>query len=104
MLVIKFIKKAFRDMSSGRNLKYYITLLFILVILALDIFNLAPPDVLVITLAVLALVVSTSFGTRESLEAYPMSSLRNSLQSFTQLDYCQYLLSSPISYTILLSI
>jgi hypothetical protein len=67
--VIRFIKKAFRDISLGRNLEYYITLLFILVILALDIFNLASPDVLTnITLAVLALVVSTSLSTRESLE------------------------------------
>jgi len=68
--VIRFIKKAFRDVSTGHNLEYYITLLFILVILALDIFNLASPDVLTnITLAVLALVVSTSLSTRESLEA-----------------------------------
>jgi hypothetical protein len=67
--VIRFIKKAFQDIASGRNLEYYITLIFILVILALDIFNLASPDVLTnITLAVLALVVSTSLSTRESLE------------------------------------
>jgi hypothetical protein len=67
--VIRFIKKAFRDISAGRNLEYYITLLFILVILALDIFNLASPDVLTnITLAVLALVVSISLSTRESLD------------------------------------
>lgn len=67
--MIKFIKKVFRDISLGRNLKYYITLLFILVILALDVFNLASPDVLKnITLTVLALVVSTSLSTRESLE------------------------------------
>lgn len=65
----RFIKKAVRDISLGRNLEYYITLLFILIILALDIFNLASPDVLTnITLAVLALVVSTSLSTRESLE------------------------------------
>lgn len=40
-----------------------------IIILALDIFDLASPDVLTnITLAVLALVVSTSLSTRESLE------------------------------------
>jgi hypothetical protein len=67
--VIKFIKKAIQDVSSGRNLEYYITLIFIFIILALDIFNLASADVLTnITLAVLALVVSTSLSTRESLE------------------------------------
>ncbi|MEM9817869.1 MAG: hypothetical protein AAF827_15900 [Cyanobacteria bacterium P01_D01_bin.6] len=67
--MIRFIKKAFRDISAGRNLEYYITLLFILVILALDIFNLASPDVLTnITLAVLALVISNSLNTREKLE------------------------------------
>ena len=67
--MIKFIQKALRDVSAGRNLEYYITLLFILVILALDIFNLASPNILTnITLAVLALVVSTSLSTRESLD------------------------------------
>jgi hypothetical protein len=67
--MIRFIKKAVQDLSSGRNLEYYITLAFIFIILALDIFNLASPDVLTnITLAVLALVVSTSLSTRESLE------------------------------------
>ncbi len=67
--MIKFIKKAIRDISSGRNLEYYVTLVFILIIFALDIFNLASPDILTnITLAVLALVVSTSLSTRESLE------------------------------------
>ena len=67
--MIRFIKKAFRDVSAGRNLEYYVTLLFILVILALDTFNLASPDVLTnITLAVLALVISSSLSTKESLD------------------------------------
>jgi hypothetical protein len=67
--VIKPIRKAVQDILSGRNLEYYITLIFILVILGLDIFNLASPDMLTnITLAVLALVVSTSLSTRESLD------------------------------------
>jgi hypothetical protein len=67
--MLRFIKKAFQDISSGRNIEYYITLLFIFVILALDIFNLASPDILTnITLATLALVVSTSLSTREGLE------------------------------------
>lgn len=67
--MVKFVKKAVRDISSGRNLEYYITFLFILIILALDIFDLATPDVITnVTLAVLALVVSTSLNTRESLE------------------------------------
>ncbi|MEO0984591.1 MAG: hypothetical protein AAFY20_03475 [Cyanobacteria bacterium J06639_14] len=67
--MIKFIQKSVQDISSGRNLEHYITLVFITVILALDIFNLASSEVLTeITLAVLALVVFTSLSTRESLD------------------------------------
>jgi hypothetical protein len=67
--VIKFIQKSIRDISAGRNLEHYITLVFITIILALDIFNLASPDILTeITLAVLALVVFTSLSTREGIE------------------------------------
>jgi hypothetical protein len=67
--MIKFIKKAIQDVLAGRNLEYYITLVFILVILGLDIFNLASPDILTnVTLAVLALVVSTSLATSERLQ------------------------------------
>lgn len=68
--MIKFIRKSVRDISEGRNLEHYITLIFITIILSLDIFNLASADILTeITLAVLALVVFTSLSTRESVEA-----------------------------------
>lgn len=67
--MLKFIKKSIQNISEGRNLEHYITLIFITIILALDIFNLASPETLTeITLAVLALVVFTSLSTRESIE------------------------------------
>lgn len=67
--MLKFIKKSIRNISEGRNLEHYITLVFIIIILGLDIFNLASPETLTeITLAVLALVVFTSLSTRESIE------------------------------------
>ncbi len=67
--MIKFIKKAFKDISAGRNLEHYCTLVFILIIFALDVFNLASPDILAeITLAVLALIVFTSLNTQEGIE------------------------------------
>ena len=67
--MISFFKKAWEDVSKGKNLEHYITLLFILIILFLDIFNLASPDIMTeITLAVLALIVFTSLHTRERLD------------------------------------
>jgi hypothetical protein len=67
--VIKFIKKTIQDISSGKNIEHYIALIFIVIILALDVFNLATPDILTeITLAVLALVVFTSLSTREGID------------------------------------
>lgn len=66
--MINFFKKVGADIVAGRNLEHYITIAFILVILGLDIFNLASPDIVTeITLAVLALVVLTSLNTRDSL-------------------------------------
>lgn len=67
--MINFLQKMFQDISEGRNLEHYITLIFIIVILALDIFGLTSPDILTeITLAVLALIVFTNLSTRETIE------------------------------------
>jgi len=67
--VLKFFKRMVRDIGAGNNLEHYITLLFIVVILFLDIFGVASPDILAeITLAVLALMVFGSLNTRESVE------------------------------------
>lgn len=67
--MITFIKKLYRDILLWKNIEYYVALLFILIVFALDVFNLASPDILTnITLAVLALVISNSLSTKESLE------------------------------------
>ena len=65
---MKFLKRMIQDVIEGKNLEHYITLIFIFIILLLDIFDLASPDILTeITLAVLALVVFGSLNTREAV-------------------------------------
>jgi hypothetical protein len=58
-----------RDIARGQNLEYYVTLVFIVVIFAIDVFNLASLDALTnVILAVLALVVYSLLSTRQALE------------------------------------
>lgn len=76
----KFIQRIIRDLSEGRNLENYIILAFIVVIIALDIFNLASPEILSeITLAVLGLVVLSNLNLQEAI-----SNLTKELTGYTK--------------------
>jgi hypothetical protein len=76
----KFIQKIIRDLAEGRNLENYTILAFIVVIIALDIFNLASPAILSeITLAVLGLVVLSNLNVQDTI-----LNLRRELAGYTK--------------------
>lgn len=67
--VIDFFQRLIRDIKKGKNLEYYTILFLIIVILIVDIFNLASFEVLTnITLAVLALVVYSLLNTKQGFD------------------------------------
>jgi hypothetical protein len=66
---MRAIRKIVAEIGEGKNIEYYITLFFIVLIFALDIFNLVSSDILTnIVLAVLALIVYSSLSTRRSVD------------------------------------
>lgn len=67
--MFQFTRRIAKDIVQGKHLEYYVTLLFIILIFALDTFNLVSSESITnIILAILALVVYSNLTTHQRLE------------------------------------